>query len=562
MFNALRSFLLLVLMNSVLLCLNDFHLPHKCATFLDKPIKSNSIQKSLNDLGNRSYMDFLEKRHETANKNFLIHYTETGEDAVSTVDLNSNGVPDYIDSMDFYLEYVYKVEVLEMGYQSPIPDSGLGGSKAYDIYLVDLGVGYGGYYGVAFPEGNTKKVHSYIVLDNNYSETDSNVVEFGKKSKTYFEEPLTCLKITIAHEFHHSVQFRYCYQDDNRNIPELTSSFMENRLFPESLDFTSYMNYFLKNPLTISLADASTISGYSLATFGTMMQKLLGDEFFKLTWEIAENNVPLLISMDSAAFKLGNQHLDYYWCKYTEWLYHTGRRSIAGSYFPNADLMPEMRFDNLLDTANYTNNIYFTPPLERYSRKIMPLSFFAYRKIAISNNTITNDTIDVVVSNSDLDLAMFGNVSTDMLLKPDYPETTINLQSTEQNGFTKVDDLNFYCKIESQDKACLQSFGRKGVQSECFSYSYPSPIKLNEDNSIYFSAPCNYKPFDFEKPTLKIMNLDFSVAFSGTGETILVDGKKIIRLSNPEKYLNSGVYYYTVAFKDEVLSGKISVVEK
>jgi len=568
MFNALRSLVLLVLMNSLLLCLNTQSLPKKCATYLNLPSKSNNLQvQSIQDLAFRGNMDFLEKRHETSNKNFLIHYTETGLNSIITIDENSNGVPDYIDSMDFYLEYVYQVEVLEIGYNSPIPDSGLGGSKAYDIYLVDLGVTYGGYYGVTFPDDNSgsadfKKVYSYIILDNNYSETDSSLIEFGKNAKTYFEEPITCLKITIAHEFHHAIQFRYAWQNENRNIPEMSSSHMENRLFPESLDFTSYMNYLMKNSTSISLADGDFISGYSLATFGTMMYELLGDNFLKLTWEISSNKIPLFISMDSAAYSISGKRLDYYWCKYTEWIYHTGKQSIKGNYFANADLMPAMRYDNLLDTANYNNNIFLAPPIENYSRKLMPMSFFAYRKIVISNNTNTNDTIDIVISNSDLAKAKLGNISSDMTQRPGYPATKVILQNFDQNGFSKVKNLNYYCNIESSDNTCFESYSRTGVKSDCFSYSFPSPIKLNLDNSIYFSAPCNYKPFDFEMPTLKIMNLDFSVAFSGIGETLLIDGKKVIRLSNPEKYLNSGVYYYTVAFKDDVVSGKLSVIEK
>ena len=55
-------------------------------------------------------------------------------------DNNNNGLPDYIDSVAFHFMNVYQVEVVELGFLSPIDDMGGGSSDAYDVYLMEIGM--------------------------------------------------------------------------------------------------------------------------------------------------------------------------------------------------------------------------------------------------------------------------------------------------------------------------------------------------------------------------------------------------------------------------------------
>lgn len=62
---------------------------------------------------------------------FNIHYATSGAHAPNLADANTNGVPDWVETVAGVFEYVYEAEVIKMGYAPPP------GSK-YDVYLEDL----------------------------------------------------------------------------------------------------------------------------------------------------------------------------------------------------------------------------------------------------------------------------------------------------------------------------------------------------------------------------------------------------------------------------------------
>ncbi|MDA0711362.1 MAG: hypothetical protein O3B73_14270, partial [bacterium] len=66
---------------------------------------------------------------------FMIHYNTTGTHAVSLVDANSNGIPDYVDETINAFETSWTKEVTELGYSPPPSD----GDAIYDIYISSLG---------------------------------------------------------------------------------------------------------------------------------------------------------------------------------------------------------------------------------------------------------------------------------------------------------------------------------------------------------------------------------------------------------------------------------------
>ena len=76
----------------------------------------------------------LDKYHDV--KYFRIHYTVSGRNAVSPVDLNSNGIPDYIESLAEVFDYVSKMLHDEMGFVRP-PSDGFY-SPDYDLSLIHI----------------------------------------------------------------------------------------------------------------------------------------------------------------------------------------------------------------------------------------------------------------------------------------------------------------------------------------------------------------------------------------------------------------------------------------
>lgn len=121
------------------------------------------------------------------------------------------------------LQQVYRFEVNKLGYRRPVPDRRHGGNSKFDVYLKDLGTGL---YGFCVPEyykpGSRKVASGYCVIDNDFSRAQFN------------GSPGANLRVTLAHEFFHAVQFAYDFTDDPW-IYESTAAWMEER-FADSVD--------------------------------------------------------------------------------------------------------------------------------------------------------------------------------------------------------------------------------------------------------------------------------------------------------------------------------------
>lgn len=167
-------------------------------------------------LAERPTLSGLEETYVT--DNFIIHYTFSGQDAITQSYLN-----EVIDS----LGYVYETEINQFGWPAPPPDCGEGGDGRFDIYLMET-IKDDGVYGFAQAQGlvgdnpssangEAYAAYGYLVVDNDFS-SDQN--------------PLATMRATVAHEFHHVVQFGYDINDAMNWYYEATASWMETQAYP------------------------------------------------------------------------------------------------------------------------------------------------------------------------------------------------------------------------------------------------------------------------------------------------------------------------------------------
>ncbi|MDP6775608.1 MAG: hypothetical protein QGI83_02460, partial [Candidatus Latescibacteria bacterium] len=61
---------------------------------------------------------------------FKIHYDDTGAHAVSSVDANRNGIPDYVDEVGATYDSAWDLQIGQLGYSGPLSD----GDDLYDVY--------------------------------------------------------------------------------------------------------------------------------------------------------------------------------------------------------------------------------------------------------------------------------------------------------------------------------------------------------------------------------------------------------------------------------------------
>jgi len=170
-------------------------------------------------------------------EHFRIHYTLDGKDAITE---------DYLDAVVLAIEDSYTFQIEELGFTPPPSDDWMGGDSRYDVYLKDL-IGTGeGALGYAVPESvvsdnpnspetETRSSTGYLLVENDFHDVDGGT-------------PIQLMRATIAHEFHHIVQFGYDHDDSHGWISEATSTYTETITFPEDQDATGYVAYAYQYP--------------------------------------------------------------------------------------------------------------------------------------------------------------------------------------------------------------------------------------------------------------------------------------------------------------------------
>ena len=253
-----------------------------CGTFLQAQLEE---QKDHLDEKGRELLSALQGRSRlnldtsivSSNNHFRIHYDRSGPRAPSQVDRkNNNGIPDYIDSVNYYMEFAWQKEIVECGYITPPPDNvrpGVGGIDGLiDVYIDALAPGL---YGLAQPEtplsGNRST--GFILLDNDYS---------GK-----FTQPqaLTACAFPQHMNSHHIVQFSYIRALGQASLYESTATWMEFKVHPDLSDYVGYYNALLAEPhlygySTHNVSDVVTGYGHmkllAIACSNSLMRRLYG----------------------------------------------------------------------------------------------------------------------------------------------------------------------------------------------------------------------------------------------------------------------------------------------
>tara|TARA_B100001996_G_scaffold3730_2_gene3198 strand:- start:8261 stop:10030 length:1770 start_codon:yes stop_codon:yes gene_type:complete len=183
---------------------------------------------------------------------FRFHYTTTGTHAVANSDTNNNSIPDYIDYIVNVFTYVASTQLDSFSYSEPPSDSWYpanednGGSNHYDIYIRNL---ESNVYGYVAPENFAQSgdfgdnenssatelnaLTSYMALRNNYNGFPGSQEE--------------SIKVTAAHEFHHSIQSGYD-GFESQWLMEATAVAMEEQVYDEINDCYQYLPSWFNEP--------------------------------------------------------------------------------------------------------------------------------------------------------------------------------------------------------------------------------------------------------------------------------------------------------------------------
>jgi hypothetical protein len=497
------------------------------------------------------------------NNLFAIHYDTTGFNAPSSVDLNRNGISDYVDSVCFYFERAYYIQVNSIGYKSPIPDRGGRGTPQYDIYLWDLGnsdadtsdpnYDNGGNYGFTmwqdsdaiYPTGKYPRSYSYIVIDNDFSPKDSVRPKSSinvKPRKAFTETGINALKITASHEFQHAIQLMYG-NTNSTTIMEMCGVSMEYRLYPETKDYLQYVSNLFKNSSVYPFGIDNTQAGYGFSIFARFLIQNYGDQPLKRMWELVGDEVNPYKALDSSLNELGTS-LDTDWRKFLDWCYYTGERAVEGKYFTDAKQLPEITFFTI---QNYT------PPSASESRELRPLEIRALRFNFKGLGNNSNDTLDIMLGNIDLGSAISG-----FILKTIYE---IQVSGEQVSGSEKIEGINYYYKdTYDKQKVILNKYIRPGTVTSGIDYAYPNPFNPNDGIPILFPVPENALLYD--EADLNVYTADMIPIYSEKLKVIAYNKHRVVIWDKIPSDIMSGIYIFGVRNKEDVKLGKFSVIRK
>ena len=297
----------------------------KCGTpFIVKQMAEHgSLEKTAYQGYDRQEMDAFADSREG---HFRVHYNTSGNDAPSLVDMDLNGIPDYIDSTLVFLEIAWQTIVVDLGYGTPRSDGTRGGGQDItDCYIMELS--RNSLYGLTTPDiGIGTMSSSYLSIDNNFTD------------HIYPTKGYSALKITTAHEFFHVIHFSYYGAEEALWWMEHSAVWMENRIWGDVDDYFNYLGYYFEN-MDLPLDTINGSFEYGAALFAMYLAERHGDSIIRTVWTRFRDSRDGTIETLNAVVPGG---VGTALSEMASWLYFTGVRANPDKYFMDSAKIANM----------------------------------------------------------------------------------------------------------------------------------------------------------------------------------------------------------------------------
>ena len=267
----------------------------------------------------------------TPSGHFRLHYDTIGPHAVDLEDRDMNSVPDYIDFVAAISDSLWEFEIGSLGYRAPPTDGSAGGGPEKDIFISALRN-----YGYTYPELSglgSATATSYIDIDNNY--TDPIFYQPGQTPG------LNGLRVTLAHELFHAVQWGYYYGRDAEWWQEATATWMEDIAYPYIDNYLMYVPHFLGNPeLGLDRVGFNSMHSYGAAIFPLFLSQRFGPTVVRRSWEEFDRQGH---GRAEALDKVIPGGLSDAFSEFSLWNYFTGSRHRLGAFYVDGEFYTGLR---------------------------------------------------------------------------------------------------------------------------------------------------------------------------------------------------------------------------
>jgi hypothetical protein len=246
----------------------------------DAALVPDHIRLKIADLGRQEILDA--ETYLSPSGRFRLLFQRDGSHAVPADDAAGTGIPDYIERAAAYADYSWQRQVDEFGFVDPV------GTAPLTIEFRNIGSRT---YGYTVRDGETTRIVVHNTFLNFPSNDDPEGNHFG------------ALKVTIAHELKHSIQFatnRWQGDAGSTNWVEMDATMMENIVFPQVND---YYNYIGGTAGIFGNPGRSTPVAYSHVTWSLFFAEHLGMSYWVDAWEQVRRDpqIPMIQAMLRAA---------------------------------------------------------------------------------------------------------------------------------------------------------------------------------------------------------------------------------------------------------------------
>jgi hypothetical protein len=271
---------------------------------------------------------------------FRMNYDTTGPDAVPPADANGNGIPDYVERSAQYADEAWQLQVAVQGFRDPV------GAIPYDIFFEEMG-----FYGYTQPVGGGRTI---IVVHRDFEGFPPNTDPEG--------QVWGALKVTIAHEFKHAIQYATNqWQGDAGRVAwvEMDATMMEEIQYPQVND---YWNYLRSNSIFLAPTQ-STPGSYPHATWMLHYAEAFGIGFWRDVWEtIGQTGSNMFPAISMNLTPLAESHTEAFTRNHL-WHYTSGAFSRDGfgfadrAQYPTPNVVERIALpDSLMPLASVNRN--------------------------------------------------------------------------------------------------------------------------------------------------------------------------------------------------------------
>jgi len=265
---------------------------------------------------------------------FRLHYDTAFGGATPPVpldDLDSSLVPDFVELMASYADSAWRQIVLNFGYERPPSDGTLGGDSLYDLYFDQFqyyGLTSGDFF-VSSPCDNSYSSH--ITLHHTFLSFPPNQDPDGNQKGS--------MKVAIAHELYHAVQFYYDAYLDTW-WAEQTAVWMEDEVYPIVHDNYNYFDEFWPFPEMSLLEEGEWLHPYGSFVWPKYLAENYGLDLIQDILFSSCQQTSLISIFHSELAERSTTFYDEF-REFLFWNYMTGERD-DGLHYVDASNYPEI----------------------------------------------------------------------------------------------------------------------------------------------------------------------------------------------------------------------------